>query len=242
MSASTRIYNDNTDIDTSNVQSFWQERSKHNNSHSTLLGNQEDANMNILRNKHETEIFNSFIPNIGSANILDIGCGVGRWVENLNKNFKTYHGFDFTKGYIDQAKEKYIDDQNCHFWNMSTTEMNKTTCPLFYDIIIINGVVMYINDTELPKFFKNLSQMCAPHAHIYFQESISLLDHRLTLKNFYSEELQTEYSSIYRTKEEYENYLKLIDDFDIVTTNLLLDEQTGARQETQAQYWVLKKD
>ncbi len=241
MSTSTRIYDDNTDINASDVQSFWQARSKQDDLHSVLLGNPKDMEVNILRNEHETKIFKSHIPNIEHASILDIGCGTGRWVENLSKNFKEYQGFDFTKGYIDQAKEKYIDNNNCHFWNMSITEMNKTTCPLLYDIMIINGVIMYINDAELPDFFKNLSKICAPHAHIYFQESISLLAHRLTLKNFYSEELQTEYNSIYRTKDEYENHFRLLNDFSIVATDLLLNEQTGARQETQAQYWVLKR-
>ena len=242
MSASTRIYDDHTDINIADVQSFWQTRSKQDNLHSILLGDPKDIDANILRNEHETKIFQSLIPNIKNATILDIGCGIARWVENLNQNFKTYHGFDFTKGYVDQAKEKYIDSTNCHFWNMSTADINKTTCPLPYDIIIINGVITYINDTELPTFFKNIPTVCAPQAHIYFQESVSLLDHRLTLKEFYSEELQAEYNSIYRTKEEYENYLKLVDGFHIVTTDLLLNEQTGARQETQARYWVLKKD
>ena len=61
----------------------------------------------------------------------------------------------------------------------------------------------------------------------------------MTLNNFKSEDLKAEYSAIYRTKKEYEEYFKAFN-FDIKETSLLLDEKSGARKETNAQYWILR--
>ena len=47
MSASTRIYDDHTDINIADVQSFWQTRSKQDNLHSILLGDPKDIDANI---------------------------------------------------------------------------------------------------------------------------------------------------------------------------------------------------
>ena len=59
------------------------------------------------------------------------------------------------------------------------------------------------------------------------------------MNNFESDDLKTEYSAIYRTKSEYEEYFKNAQ-FDIKETNLLLDEKSGARKETNARYWILR--
>ena len=60
-----------------------------------------------------------------------------------------------------------------------------------------------------------------------------------TLDNFKSEALNANYSAIYRMSSEYE---KIFNDlkFNIINTNLLLDDKIGARQETNARYWLLK--
>ena len=95
---------------------------------------------------------------------------------------------------------------------------------------------MYINDSELSKIFemyRNLSP-----EYIYLQESVSIMETRLTLKDFESKEMNVNYSAIYRTSEEYEKYF---DGFDIIDTGLLLNEKNGSREETNARWWVLKR-
>ena len=100
---------------------------------------------------------------------------------------------------------------------------------------------MYVNDTNLSKFFKTLKQMTntCNIQNIYIQESISIMENRLTLNQFESKDLKTNYNAIYRTKQEYEEYFKT-NKFDIIKTDLLLDNKSGAREETNAQYWILK--
>lgn len=47
-----------------------------------------------------------------------------------------------------------------------------------------------------------LHEIISDEKTIYIRETISVMDTHLTLKNFYSENLETNYSAIYRTKDE----------------------------------------
>ena len=50
------------------------------------------------------------------------------------------------------------------------------------------------------------------------------------------------YNAIYRTKDEYDKIIaRYLTSFKIMQTGLLLDNETGARKETNAQYWFLSK-
>ncbi|MDR1257202.1 MAG: hypothetical protein LBJ86_05605, partial [Spirochaetaceae bacterium] len=78
---------------------------------------------------------------------------------------------------------------------------------------------------------------------LYIQDTTSLLETRLTLKDFYSKELNTKYNAIYRTRDEYEIlFEKYLSKFKIIKTELLLDKESGAREETNARYWCFKKE
>lgn len=61
---------------------------------------------------------------------------------------------------------------------------------------------MYINDAELEQAFKLIPELMSDHAVILLQESMGL-NQRLTLDRISSDALQTAYSAICRTNEEY---------------------------------------
>ena len=234
----TRIYDDKIDIDNKDVKSFWEKRASLKDLNAVLLGNQQDSKHSDLRNKKELTLLKSFINDFKGLSVLDIGCGMGRWANNLKNEVKLYHGIDFSENFIIGNKERFKDYKNIKFMIMSASDMDLSKLNSTYDLIIINGVLMYINDDKLSDIFKNLKAL-TPH-YIYIQESTSILNDRLTLKNFYSQELDTKYNAIYRTKFEYEYYFKnILKDYEIQNTDLLLDKDTGAREETNAQYWFI---
>lgn len=101
---------------------------------------------------------------------------------------------------------------------------------------------MYMNDEATVSLLNELSDLVAVNGIFYIQESVCLTDERLTLKDFYSQELQTYYSAIYRKISEYEDmFKKNLADFAVDTKGLLLDDGDGARSETNAEYWCLKR-
>ena len=238
----TRIYADKIEIDNNSTKEFWENRANNiNNLQTVLLGSDKTGIEQNTRNEHEKLIVESVVKQIQNPRILDIGCGIGRWAENLINQFDSYTGVDFSEGFIDYASKKFSDNENIKFYNNSILNLDKEILDSKFNFIICTGVLMYVNDTNLSKFFKTLKQMTntCNIQNIYIQESISIMDNRLTLNQFESKDLKTNYNAIYRTKKEYEEYFKT-NGFDIIKTDLLLDNKSGAREETNAQYWILK--
>lgn len=238
----TRIYADKIEIDNNSTKEFWENRANNiNNLQTVLLGSDKTGIEQNTRNEHEKLIVESVVKQIQNPRILDIGCGIGRWAENLINQFDSYTGVDFSEGFINFASEKFANYSNIKFYNNSILNLDKEILDSKFNFIICTGVLMYVNDTNLSKFFKTLKQMTntCNIQNIYIQESISIMDNRLTLNQFESKDLKTNYNAIYRTKQEYEEYFKT-NKFDIIKTDLLLDNKSGAREETNAQYWILK--
>lgn len=234
----TRVYTDKIEIDNNSTKEFWENRANNiNNLQTVLLGSDKTGIEQNTRNEHEKLIVESVVKQIQNPRILDIGCGIGRWAENLINQFDSYTGVDFSEGFINFASEKFADYSNIKFYNNSILNLDKEILNSKFNFIICTGVLMYINDSNIFDILKAFRRVTPEY--VYIQESISLMDARLTLNKFESKDLQTNYNAIYRTKQEYEEYFKT-NGFDIIKTDLLLDNKSGAREETNAQYWILK--
>lgn len=234
----TRVYTDKIEIDNNSTKEFWENRANNiNNLQTVLLGSDKTGIEQNTRNEHEKLIVESVIRQIQNPRILDIGCGIGRWAENLINQFDSYTGVDFSEGFINFASEKFANYSNIKFYNNSILNLDKEILNSKFNFIICTGVLMYINDSNIFDILKAFRRVTPEY--VYIQESISLMDARLTLNQFESKDLKTNYNAIYRTKQEYEEYFKT-NKFDIIKTDLLLDNKSGAREETNAQYWILK--
>ena len=236
----TRVYADKIEIDNNSTKEFWENRANNiNNLQTVLLGSDKTGIEQNTRNEHEKLIVESVVKQIQNPRILDIGCGIGRWAENLINQFDYYAGVDFSEGFIGYASKKFGNNENIKFYNSSILELDDKIVSSNFNLIICTGVLMYINDANILKIFDFFKRIASNHIYIYIQESISLMENRLTLNQFESKDLKTNYNAIYRTKQEYEEYFKT-NGFDIIKTDLLLDNKSGAREETNAQYWILK--
>ncbi len=234
----TRVYADKIEIDNNSTKEFWENRANNiNNLQTVLLGSDKTGIEQNTRNEHEKLIVESVVKQIQNPRILDIGCGIGRWAENLINQFDSYTGVDFSEGFINFASEKFANYSNIKFYNNSILNLDKEILDSKFNFIICTGVLMYVNDSNIFDIFKAFRRVTPEY--VYIQESISLMDVRLTLNQFESKDLKTNYNAIYRTKQEYEEYFKT-NKFDIIKTDLLLDNKSGAREETNAQYWILK--
>jgi SAM-dependent methyltransferase len=240
----SRIYGDVVDIDSSSIQSFWNVKAEKDATlKAVLLGSDFAENSGVLRNEQEKRILRSFTGG-KPLTILDIGCGIGRWAHNLRPQIQAYHGIDFSERFIQAAKRTFRDMPQCAFFQMSATEIDTSVLLPRYDLVIVTGVAMYINDEAIGRLLRFINQLTGASSCIYMQESVSILATRLTLKDFDSAELKSKYSAIYRTREEYEAaFAKYLPEYFFQTedTGLLLDKDTGAREETNARYWFLSR-
>ena len=71
-----------------------------------------------------------------------------------------------------------------------------------FDCVIMLGVCMYINDTELVKCLTRLVDLLNDKCVMYVGDAVGL-GTRLTLDQIHSDQLDSDYSAIYRTAEEY---------------------------------------
>lgn len=203
-----RIYSQKANIDPNEVAKFYEKRAEISSLKSVLLNERLPSNAANIRNEKEMSNLRTFLQN-KRYDVLDIGSGVGRWASNLREDFiKSYDGIDFSQNFINKANEKFKDDKSVNFYQMSAVNLDFKKLKSSYDLVIMTGVCMYINDEDTPNLFKNIYKLLRENGVFYLQESISVMNERLTLKDFYSDELKCKYSAIYRTKAEYENLLK----------------------------------
>ena len=234
----TRIKNKSVDIKINSTKEFWQTRVQNGYNLKTVLLN-EEVNDDVIKNRNikESNLVKSFLDPNKKYKILDIGCGIGRWVENLFIYIDQYTGIDYTDGFIKLAKNKY-KQTNLEFIQMSATDINISLLRDNYDLSILTGICMYINDKDLPNLFLTINNLT--NDIIYLQESVSLTEGRLTLDNFYSNDLRQNYSAIYRLQKDYESLIiKHLGNYSVIKKGVLLDRETGARDETNAYYWFL---
>ena len=235
-STDTRIYDEKSNIDINHVNEFWQNKAKNESGYSTVLLNVNlPENVNTLRNQKEKEFLFGCLQN-KKYNILDIGCGNGRWADNLKEKYiNKYDGIDFVENFINQCNEKFANTFDIQFYCMSATDLKPELLKKQYYLIIITGVCMYINDKDLEVLYKNLNNLLSPNGSLYIQESVSTIDKRLTLKDFYSEELCCNYNAIYRTVDEYKKMIESnFDNIKLKNSGYLLTKDIGAREETNA--------
>jgi len=212
-SVSGRIYSKRTDIRAEDICCFYDRRAN-------ALENMENPYMAVLLGDQDPDHalkWNEFekrdiLPQMDidqKSSVLDIGCGIGRWAEQVAPLCGKYVGTDLSPEMV-KAASRRIDRPNCSFLNLSFQETVCHAFPVKFNRVFICGVCMYINDAELERCFKGLLSLLDEHCVLYLTETVAA-ETRLTLDNLPSEALKADYSAIYRTPDEYRTYYKSLE-------------------------------
>lgn len=249
---SPRIIGSKVSIDYDETLKFFEERgAKKNLKYLYNHTMYQDSNPDIVieRDIYEKKKILELLKIDNNDKVLDIGCGVGRWGEEVIKKNAKYLGLDFSKNLLTLASEnlsKYnnvnYDLVNCSFQDM-LAGIKKSKIQGHFNKIIITAVLIYLNDEDIIKGFNDIKQIVDKDCLIYIKETIALND-RLTLNRYYSDELKAEYDAIYRTKEEYKSMLQksLLDDsFEIIFEDELYPNELKNRKETTQYFFLIKK-
>ena len=207
-----RVYGEKINIDTENTISFYNQRAKtiktREREYTTVLLGDQDPDFSVKWDAYEKQFILPKLKLTKEKLILDIGCGIGRWAEAVVGQCKEYYGVDFSSEMIAVAKEN-IKKENCHFYTMSLVDAlsdSKITARK-YDIVLMTGVSMYINEDELKESYRLLRKLVNKDSLFYFEESVGKKE-RLTLNHIWSEDLKDYYGAIYRTREEYKSLIR----------------------------------
>jgi SAM-dependent methyltransferase len=136
---------------------------------------------------------------------LDVGCGSGRLYFGLRNVLGDYLGIDGAVALIDSARqrlevERKPSDPEAVFLSGALGEAppNAGDSSHAYRLVLMSGILAYLNDRSLASLFASLRQSTQPGAVLIIREPLGI-EARLTLKEDWSQALAASYNAIYRT-------------------------------------------
>lgn len=235
-------------IDYQETKKFFEKRADKYNSESPYsVTMYQDNNPELVRERNLAEV-KALYPKLHvseTARILDLACGIGRWADALETDVAEYCGVDFSGGLIELAKERN-QKKFAEFYCGSITDISnvlKENQKGKYNVVLMMGILIYLNDSDLHSVLTQIGDACEEKARICIREPIALQD-RLTLKNFYSDELKDDYNAIYRTEEEITGFLNdtlLAKGFQVAEKGFLFPDNLNNRKETSQYYFILER-
>lgn len=201
----SRIKGGQTPLEPEAVAKFFNDRaSKFNSKHPLVAVLYQDHNPTLAeeRDAYEKQLALPLLDLTGKERVLDIGCGIGRWAGLIKSKVDLYCGIDFSEGLVQIAKQQCVAD-NVHF-HVAGAEQVACEAVIQYgpfNRIIIAGLMIYLNDEQIVGLCEGIKKVITPNCLIYLREPLALGE-RLTLNQFWSEELGAAYSAIYRTESE----------------------------------------
>lgn len=235
----TRLYGKKEDINKDNIKKFFDKRAdKEVDSLMTITSFQEKENLDKRQEEESKIIFENI--DLTGKKIIEIGCGLGRWAEVFHDKCESYLGVDYAENLIKLANE-YYNYNNCEFQVMSALDINVDELLIKppFDIIFIAGVLIYLNDEDIPQLIKEINEIASKDKAIYIRETISVMDTRLTLKDFYSENLDADYNAIYRTENELLEFFKEFENINTIRSDKI-HETLNKHEETGYKYFILE--
>ena len=233
----SRLYGDKEDINSDKVRDFFNNRAKKNFDSDLSIVLFQDKENSQQRHEEEKKLLFENI-DVSGKKVIEIGCGIGRWAEAFHDKCESFLGLDFSEDLIDIANKSQNYD-NCKFQVMSATDIKVDELLIEppFDVIVFSGFLMYINDDDIGTVMDEVNNIGAENMKVFAMEPVSCLETRLTLKDFYSEGLESDYNAIYRTVDEYmEIFAKLKCD------NIFVDDifkDLSDHSETQYKYFIV---
>jgi len=204
-----RILGEKTEVSYDRIDAFFDERSNNDgmkHKYNYVMYLDDTPEVAIERDRQCKEKVKELLKIESGMRVFDVGCGVGRWGELFCNEGCYYVGVDGSSKMIERAKDNLseYEDKELFVGKVQKIDevLKENNIEGTFDIIIMSGVLMYINDEDVNSILKSFTKLVHKGSQICIIESMSN-DERLTLKDIYSEELKQIYSAIYRSVDEF---------------------------------------
>ena len=210
-----RVYDQTVELDYAATAQFFAGRGKRMaevGPLSAVLYQDKNPELALQRSTHELARVAPLLRQGRAAlNVLDVGCGTGRWAQELSPDCSRYVGIDFCQDFLDEACRQVQMLPQCQRFAFERVDLSlpmpATLTAQRFDTVIMAGVLIYLNDADAQRVLDELAAMTAPGGRIYLREPLGL-SHRLTLKEHFSDELSASYSSVYRSRAEFDSWVQ----------------------------------
>ena len=201
-----RIKKEKVAIDYEATKAFFKKRAEKftiENPYSVTMYQDSNKELVIARNAKEIEKLYPYL-NIGSqSKVLDIACGIGRWADALPEDITEYCGIDFSPELIEIAIQRNTKKNFQYYVGGAEqiTEVLSLHQKGKYNTILLIGILVYLNDEKAISSLQQIVEASDANTILCIREPIAIQD-RLTLKDYYSSELNDSYNAVYRTRNE----------------------------------------
>jgi 2,3-bisphosphoglycerate-independent phosphoglycerate mutase len=161
-------------LDRVQVAAFWDQARRRADSHQQTgyLQDEWPAELGQRRFEGEWRTVSRWLDEFHVANgaCLDVGCGVGIWLELLAGRFTDAHGIDLSREMVTSAaaRAKRLGLDNVRVERRSVTDL---TGEATYDLIFVGGVFTYLNDDEIDGMAARLAALLRPGGLLILRES-----------------------------------------------------------------------
>jgi 2-polyprenyl-3-methyl-5-hydroxy-6-metoxy-1,4-benzoquinol methylase len=195
-------------IDPGRVKDFWEGRgAKIGTMAAASLCNLEQR-PEILEDKVrvERECMLSVTPLRPEATLLDLGAGVGQWSLLFAPRVHHVVAVEYVKAFVEagRAEAARRGISNLHYVNLSVEDFRAEEK---FDVVFISGLLVYLTDPQAASLVAKLRSMLKDQGVVVLREPTSVLPGRFEILDKFSEALQTTYSALYRTADEYRSMM-----------------------------------
>ena len=185
------------------LKEFWNDRARKAREASagvTVLGSfgGDTAEMEA-ETRREVDLILQTMSDAQSKRLRDIGCGDGRLLVPLAKHFGHVTGIDYAKDLLELARQRVSTQLSSV--ELVECEVTEFRPPERFDVLLLSGILPYLDDAQLEPFIRQLADWGTPQAKLFVRNSVGVHS-RINVVNQYSEKLQARYTSFYRTANE----------------------------------------
>lgn len=209
-------------IDPAEVKKFWDARASRLDQvpFESIANLEEDPKYLGLKIQIETDIVFSYLGAVHGKTILDLGAGVGQWaLRFVERGARLVVAVEFSEALAqigrDEAQRRGV--ANLEF---VVAPAEHFVSEKLFDVVFISGLFVYLNDFEANQLVERVRRACSANTVVVLRDGTSVLSMRHEINNVRSEQLDSLYSAIYRTRRDYKalfanHGLRIVADQDI---------------------------
>ena len=144
------------------------------------------------RFRHDCELlaFRRLV-DVAGKDMLELGCGSGRWGLSLAPDLAHYHGVDLSQAQIDLARAALPGSAQ-----LTCCDVRQFRAEQRFDIVYLGGVTQYLEDEALIELLRNARAMVAPGGLLISRDSVQQSGPTRVMK-------RAGYECIYRQRTEF---------------------------------------
>ncbi|MDZ7630574.1 MAG: class I SAM-dependent methyltransferase [Gemmatimonadaceae bacterium] len=197
-------------MDPNHVREFWELRAEriHDLPFESVGNLEQDAANLVVKRDHETQRVFDVLTRAGIGaddRVVDLGAGVGQWAFRLAPHVREVVAVERSTGFVNIFRDAMASrgTPNVRIVHDGAETWRPAPDDAPFDAVFISGLFVYLVDAQADTLMRALPTYVAPGGTVIVRDGTSILGTRHAIDRRWSAHLETEYSAIYRTRDEY---------------------------------------